>query len=72
MSHPVASWLLSFARDPLPDVQGAVSEFDAPRFGERQEVHRTSVDYADLLEIDGDGAAFLIDRGTKDVNVVTV
>jgi hypothetical protein len=66
----VTSGLLSFARDPFLDVRGAVSEFDAPRFAKCQQVHRTAVDQADLREIDGDGAAFLIDRGTQDLNVV--
>ena len=41
-----------------------------PRFAERQQAHSIAIDQADLLKIDGDGAAFLIDRGTKDVNVV--
>ena len=67
---PLASWLLFFARDPFPDIRGAVSEFDAPRFDEYQEVHRTAVDQADFREIDGDRAAFLIERRAKDVNVV--
>jgi hypothetical protein len=29
------------------------------------------VDYPDLLEIDGDGAALLSDRATKNVDVIT-
>jgi hypothetical protein len=64
------SSLLCFARDPFADVWGAVSEFDAPRFAQCQEGHNIAVDEADLPEIDGDGAAFPIDHGTKDVNVV--
>src|SRR5262249_41012475 len=70
LNVPVTSWLLLFARDPFLDVRGAVSEFDASRFAECQQVHRTALDQADLAEIDGDRAAFLIDRGTEDLSVL--
>jgi len=67
---PESSWLVSLARDPFPDVRGAVAEFDAPRFGQCQQAYRVVVNDANFLQIDGDGTVFLIDRGPKDVNVV--
>jgi hypothetical protein len=57
--------------NPFPDVRRTVPEFDAPTFAEYQEIDRSAVDHSDLLEIDDDGSPFLIDRGTKDVHVVT-
>jgi hypothetical protein len=57
--------------DPFPDVCRTVSECDALVFTEQQEFHRRAVDHADLLEIDGNGLAFLIDRGTKDIHIVS-
>jgi len=62
--------LRSLLVDPFPDVRRTVSEFDAPTFAECQEGYSTTVDQADLLEIDGDCSAFLMDGGTKDVHVV--
>jgi len=56
--------------NPFADVRRTVPEFDAPTFAEYQEIDRSAVDHSDLLEIDGDGSPFLIDRGTKDGNVV--
>jgi hypothetical protein len=56
--------------NPFPDVRRTVPEFDAPTFAERQEVHGIAVNEADVRKIDGEGAAFLIDRGTEDGNVV--
>jgi hypothetical protein len=56
--------------NPFPDVRWTVSQLDAPTFAERQEVHGIAVNEADLRKIDGEGAAFLIDRGTKDGNVL--
>jgi hypothetical protein len=67
---PIASWLLPFASDPFTDVRGAVPELDTVRFGKCQQCHSAVVDQVDLPEIDGDGAAFLSDRATKDVNIV--
>jgi hypothetical protein len=63
--------LRSLSVDPFPDVRWTVPEFDAPTFAEYQKIDRSAVDHSDLLEIDGDGSPFLIDRGTKDVHVVT-
>ena len=56
--------------NPFADVRRTVPEFDAPTFAEYQEIDRRAVDHSDLLEIDGDGSPFLIDRGTKDVHIV--
>src|SRR5262245_49664077 len=56
--------------DPFADVTRTVSEFDAIRFTDGEKVHGTAIDQVDLLEIDGERSAFLIDRGTKDVHVV--
>jgi hypothetical protein len=56
--------------NPFPDVRRTVSQFDAPTFAERQEVNSIAVNEADLRKIDGERAAFLIYRGTKDRNVV--
>src|SRR5262249_58181164 len=47
-----------------------VSEFDAAGRSDGEEVHGIAVDQADLLEIDRQGSAFLIDRGAKDLRVV--
>jgi hypothetical protein len=56
--------------DPFPDVGWTISQFDAIPFAEDQEFHRITVDQTDLLEIDGDGTAFVLERGAKDVQVL--
>jgi hypothetical protein len=61
----------SLSVNPFPDVRRTVPEFDAPTFADYQEIDRSAVDHSDLLEIDGDGSPFLIERGTKDVHVIT-
>jgi hypothetical protein len=56
--------------DPFADVSRTVSEFDAIRFADGEEVDGTPIDQVNLLEIDCEGSAFLIDRSTKDDHVV--
>ena len=45
-----------------------MSEFDAIRFVEGQQFHRSTVDQLDLRELDGDDMAFR-ERGAKDFQV---
>jgi hypothetical protein len=62
--------LRPFSLDPFPDVGWTIPEFDAVPFAEGQEFHGITVDQTDLLEIDGDGTAFVLESGTKDVQVL--
>ena len=48
---------LSLSRNPLADVGRTVPEFDAIRFGQRQERHGITVDQLDLREFEGDDIA---------------
>ena len=50
---------LSLSRDPLADIARAVPEFDALGVGERQQLHRMTVDQLDLGEIESDHTAIL-------------
>lgn len=57
---------LSLSRDPLADISRTVSEFDAVRFGECQQLHSITVDQLDFREIESDHAAFF-ERGAKNI-----
>jgi hypothetical protein len=70
LDRRVRGRLRSLPVDPFPDVRRTVSEFDALTFAEYQEVHCSAVDQADLVEIDDNDPAFLIDGAAKDVHVV--
>src|SRR5262249_33161289 len=56
--------------DPFADISRTVSELDAIRFTNVEQVHYSAGDQVHFLEIDGDTRGFLINRGTKDVDVV--
>ena len=62
--------MASLFRDPLPDEGGTVREFDPARFRDSEEHHGITIDQLDFREVDGDDTA-LLDRGTKDVQVVS-
>jgi hypothetical protein len=62
--------LCSLSVNPFPYVRRTVPEFNAPTLAERQEVHGLAVNEADLRKVDSEGAAFLINRITKDAHVV--
>src|SRR5262245_5255698 len=55
---------VSLSRDPFADIGRAVSEFDAVRFDDRQELHSLSVDQLEFGQLDGDDTAVL-ERGAK-------
>src|SRR5262249_8254645 len=56
--------------DPFTNVSRTVSEFDAVRFTDDEEVYGTAVDQADFLEIDCERSAFLVVSDTKEVHAV--
>jgi hypothetical protein len=63
--------LRSLSVNPFPDIRRTIPELDASTFADYQETDRSAVDHSDFVKIDGDGPPFLIDRGTKDVHVVS-
>src|SRR5215510_12505982 len=61
----------AFLVDPFADVSRTVSEFDAICFTHGEQVHGIAVNQIDLLEIDGEEPALLIDCDAKDVDVAS-
>src|SRR5262245_31533099 len=61
----------AFLVDPFADVGRTVSELDAIRFGHGEQVHGIAVNQVDLIKIDGEEPALLIDCDTSDLAVVS-
>src|SRR5260370_14172968 len=58
----------SFSRNPLTDIQRAVSDFGPVRFVECQELYSLAVHETDVPEIDGHCLPFLFQQGLKHIH----